>query len=211
LCLVTFIAVFLGGCTVGPDYVRPVVDSPENFRFATSATDASLADLPWWEVYTDETLQSLIRTALENNYDVRIAVTRIEQARAIAAQAHSQFYPSVGYAGGLSGGRNEFQGQPAPNGGQDEGSALAILNAAWELDIWGRIRRLNEAARAELLATEYAKRGVMLTLVSDIAEAYLLLLELDLEMQIAEETTKSFGESLRIFQDRLGQGVASKL
>lgn len=201
----------LEGCTVGPNYRRPVIDSPAKFRFAAGETEKSIADIPWWELYTDQNLQELIRSALDNNYDVRIAVARVEQARAIAAQARSQFYPSVGYSGGISDGKNEFVGSPAPNGGNTGSAGLAVLSAAWEVDIWGRIRRLNESAAAQLLATEYAKRGVMLSLVSEVAQAYLELLELDVELEIAKNTTESFGESLRIFQDRLRGGVASAL
>lgn len=203
---------FLAGCAVGPNYQRPTVTAPGNFRNAPEAVATnSFADLPWWDVYQDETLKALIHTALTNNFDVRIAATRVEQARAIRAQAGSQFLPTVGYGGGVSRGRNEFLATPNPNNGSTGDAALATLSAAWEIDLWGRIRRLNESARAQYLASEEARRGVMLTLVSDVAQAYFELLELDLQLAIAQRTTVSFQETLRLFNDRLAGGVASRL
>lgn len=203
---------FLPGCAVGPNYQRPTVESPTHFRNAPAeVTTNSLADLPWWDVYQDDNLKSLIYTALTNNFDVRIAAARVEQARAISAQARSQFLPSAGYVGGVSRGRNEILGNPNPNNGSTGDSALATLSAAWEMDLWGRIRRLNESARAQFLATEEARRGVMLSLVSELAQAYFELLELDLQLEIAQRTTVSFQETLRIFNERLEGGIASRL
>lgn len=205
-------AVALQGCVVGPDYKKPEASVPASFRGMEGAdAAASIADLPWWEVYRDPTLQELIRAAVQNNYDLRIAIARIEQARALAAQAKSQFYPTVGYGASASSGRNEYLGSMAYNGGETNSPVGAVLNAAWELDVWGRVRRLNEAALAEYLATEEARRGVMLSLVSGVAQAYFELLELDLELDIARRTTESFAESLRIFTLRLDGGTASKL
>jgi multidrug efflux system outer membrane protein len=200
------------GCATGPDSRRPVVDAPDQFRSApeTAGTN-SFADLPWWDIYRDEQLTALIHTALTNNYDVRIAASRVEQARAISAQARSEFLPSVGYGGGISRGRNEFLGTPSPNRGDTGDAALATLNAAWEIDLWGRIRRLNESAQARYLATEEARRGVMISLVGDVAFAYIELLELDLQLEIARRTTDAFTETLRLFNDRLQGGIASRL
>jgi outer membrane protein, multidrug efflux system len=204
--------VLLTGCKMGPNYKQPAVSAPADFRFATTRTSDSLADLPWWEVFNDDALHHLIRTALSNNYDVRIAVTRIDQSNAIAAEAYSQLLPSVGYGAGVGDGKNEFVGSIVPTGaGQTRGSALVAVNAAWEIDLWGRIRRLNESAQAQLLATEYAKRGVMLTLVSSVAQDYFQLLELDAELQIAKDTTASFDQSLNLFATRLEGGVGNKL
>ena len=195
-----------------PNYKRPATDSPGNFRNAAPvATTNSFADLPWWDVYRDEALKALITAALTNNYDVRIAASRVEQARAISAQARSQFFPSVNYGGAVSRGRNEFLGTGNPNGGETGDAAFAALSAAWEIDLWGRIRRLNESARAQFLATEEARRGVMLSLVSDVALAYFELLELDLQLQIARRTVLSFEDTLRIFTERLQGGIASRL
>lgn len=201
----------LAGCEVGPDYARPVITSPGQFRFQEHDENASIADLPWWSIYDDPVLQELIKTALANNYDLRIAVSRIEQAQAIAAQARSQFFPTVGYQGNISRGKNEFLGSYNPNSGATNSAALVGLNAAWEIDLWGRIRRLNEVALAQLLATEEGKRGVMLSLVSSVARAYFELLALDRFREIAIETTNSYTETLRIFDLRLTGGTASKL
>jgi multidrug efflux system outer membrane protein len=203
--------VFLAGCAVGPNYERPPVVSPEVFRGDSAPTNISFADLAWWQVYEDTTLQALVREALTNNYDLRIAVTRVEQARALAMQARSQFVPSVSYNGSVSRGRNEAFGTPFPNNGSTVNSAAATLNAFWEVDLWGRVRRLNEAARARFLASEEARRGIRLSLLSEVAADYFRLLELDQELEIASRTTNSFAESLRIFSRRLEGGTASAL
>jgi multidrug efflux system outer membrane protein len=170
-----------------------------------------MADLPWWEIFKDETLKGLVKTALVNNYDVRIAVTRIEQARQIEAQARSQFFPAVDYQGTISGGKNEAAGSVLLRGGTTQGTFLGLVSAAWEADVWGRIRRLNEVAKAQYLSTEDAKRAVMLSLVSDVAQAYFELLGLDLQLEIAKQNTASFGDTLKLFTQRLEGGVASKL
>ena len=202
----------LSGCAVGPNYVRPKVHAPADFRGAEGAAQqASYADLPWWVVFKDEQLKSLIKTALANNYDLGIAVSRVEQARQIANVARSQYFPAVGYTVGASDGKNEFLGSVAPGFGITKGAFLAAGNVAWEPDIWGRIRRLNESARAQYLSTEEARRGVMLTLTSDVAQAYFELLGLELQLQIAKETTASFTETLKLFTQRYEGGVASKL
>ncbi|MGD1001305.1 MAG: efflux transporter outer membrane subunit [Candidatus Brocadiia bacterium] len=205
------LVMLLAGCAVGPDYRKPETPMPDNFRGAqASAAAQSLADLPWWDIYKDETLTGLIRAALSDNFDLRVAVTRVEQARAMVAEARAQLFPWFSYQGNLTFGRDEFYGQPDPSGtnstaGYFTGSVL------WELDIWGRVRRLTESARAQFLATEEARRGVVLTLVSDVATAYFELLELDEELAIARRNADSFAQSLKLFQDRLGGGVASTL
>ncbi len=199
------------GCAVGPNYKRPPINSPSAFRGEETSTNRSLAELVWWDVYNDEALQGLIREAFTNNYDLRIAVARVEQARAVVMQARSQFVPSVEYNGTVSRGRNDFLGSAFPEKGTTATTVSATLNAFWELDLWGRIRRLNESARAQFLASEEARRGVRLSLLSDVATAYFQLLELDRELEIAYRTTNSFGESLRIFQQRVQGGTASGL
>lgn len=202
------------GCAVGPNYKRPGVNSPENFRNAPADVSTnSLADLRWWELYKDETLKALIRTALTNNHDLRIAAARVEQSRAVAKQARAQFLPRVGYEGDLSRGRNEFLGTPNPagSGAHTGDSVYAALSASWEIDLWGRIRRLNESARASYLATEEARRGIRLSLIAEVASGYFELLELDRRLEIARRTTESFRESARIFNQRLEAGGASRL
>jgi outer membrane protein, multidrug efflux system len=206
-------ALFLSGCAVGPNYQRVKVNAPAEFRGAEGAAQqASLADLPWWEAFKDEELKGLIKTALANNYDLAIAVSRVEQAHQIAAQARSQYFPFVTYSVGASNGKNEFLGTVAPTGlGRTQGAFFAAASAAWEPDIWGRIRRLNESARAQYLSTEEARRGVMLTLTAHVAEAYFQLLGLELQLEIAKQTTASFTDTYNLFLQRYEGGVASKL
>ena len=206
-----FLSLLVTGCAVGPNYKRPVIESPAMFRGDSAPTNNSFADLDWWQVYEDTTLQALVREALTNNYDLRIAVTRVEQARAFAMQARSQFLPNVNYNGVVSRGRNDVFGSALPNNASTLSSAVATLNAFWEVDLWGRIRRLNEGARAKFLASEEARRGVRLSLLSEVAADYFRLLELDQELEIASRTTNSFAESLRIFSQRLEGGAASAL
>jgi multidrug efflux system outer membrane protein len=201
----------LVGCAVGPDYRRPAVHAPENFRFAGSQTTNSFGDLPWWRVFKDPLLQNLIGTAITNNYDLKQAVARVEQARDQAAVANSAFFPQIGYGGDIGRGRNSLYNAPASLNGQTESSAQLNLNAAWEIDLWGRIRRSSEAARAQYLATDEARRGVMITLVSDVASTYFQLLQLDQELEIQRAATNAYAGSYRIFNDRLFNGVASKL
>jgi len=203
--------VFMAGCAIGPNYKRPAVDAPGSFRFAASPSTNSFGDLPWWEVFHDSTLQGLIKTALANNQDLRVAALRVEQARQRSVQARSQYYPSVGYEAGLSAGKNEYQGGPADSGGKQRGSVLAGFGATWELDMWGRIHWANEASLASFLATEQGRRGVMLSLVSSLAQAYFELLELDLRLDIARRNTANFEGSLHIFRERLEGGTASLL
>lgn len=212
LILLVLVISFISGCALGPNYKRPPVNAPANYRSAEGpAQQASLADLPWWQIFEDEKLQRLISEALENNYDLRVAATRVEQARQIAAQARAQFFPSINYDGSIATGRNSFLTNPSPNGGHTTDSALLDLSVFWEIDFWGRIRRLNEAARAQFFASEEGRRGVMVSLVSAVAQAYFELLELDLELEIAKRNAKSFEDTLKIFTQRLEGGVASKL
>ncbi len=215
-CLCAFLlcgSLTLTGCKVGPNYVRPDVVTPPAYRDAPdgSADEASLADRPWWEVFSDPALVALIDEALRNNYDLRIAIARIEQERGIRAQTRSGLFPQLDYNGGISRGKNEFLGTPAPNGGATDTAAAVGLSAFWELDVWGRIRRADEAALARILASEEDRRAVMLSLVSDVALAYFELLGLDLQMEIARRNTDSFGASLQIFQQRAAGGVDSDL
>jgi multidrug efflux system outer membrane protein len=170
-----------------------------------------LADLPWWEIFKDETLKGLVKTALANNYDVAIAATRVEQARQEAAQAHSQYYPFFDYKTRLSEGKNQLLSSPAAGQGGVLTLAMGVVSVSWEADVWGRLRRLNEAAKAKYIGTEEARRGVMLTLVSDLSSAYFHLLELRLQLEIAMQTEATFDETRKLFTQRLEGGVSSML
>jgi multidrug efflux system outer membrane protein len=204
---------FLTGCAaLGPNYQRPPLTPPETYRSQITAPEAtSFADLPWWEVFQDAALKNLLDEAVTNNYDIRIAATRIEQARARAGVAHAEFFPQIGYRSGIGRARGTSQNLVPIQSGQEGNSFSGLLDLAWEIDIWGRIRRSNEAALAELFASAEFRRGVVLSLVSDVAQAYFELRELDLELEIARRTTDSFQKTLDLFTKRLQLGAASKL
>lgn len=203
--------VFAAGCAFGPNYKRPSVETSASFRFATNQSTNSFGDLPWWKVFKDPILLDLITTAVTNNYDLRRAVARVEQARNQAVAARAPLFPEVGYGGNVGRGRNALFNSPAALNGTTESSAAASLIAVWEIDMWGRIRRLSEAARAEYLATDEARRAIITALVSDVATAYLQLLQFDRELAIQRAATNAYTSSLRLFEDRLNNGVASKL
>lgn len=199
----------LAACTVGPDFQSPDPGVPGAFRGDDGASAASIADLPWWKVYRDQNLQALIREGLANNQDLKIAATRVEQARQLANQTRSLALPALDYSGEARRGRNQAFAPGAPSKTVDSGSVL--FNMVWEIDFWGRIRRLNEAELARYFATDEARRGVIVSLVGDIAQAYFELLELDLQHEIATRSRDSFQKSFDLFQTRLEGGIASKL
>jgi outer membrane protein, multidrug efflux system len=203
----------LAGCAIGPDYKRPVVAEPPSFRGQAIAEAASFADAPWWDAFQDPILQRLIQEALSRNYDVQIAAARVQEARAAFVVTRSDLYPSLDY--GVSAGRAKatpgIAGSPGGPALNASNFYSATMSMSWELDIWGRIRRSTEAARATLFATDNARRGVWLTLVSDLAQAYFELLELDVQLQIARNSTDAYQRTYDLFLDRFNQGVASKL
>jgi multidrug efflux system outer membrane protein len=205
-------AAALAGCTVGPAYRRPPVTTPEQFYGLAGQPEASsLADLPWWEVFQDPVLKSLVEEALEKGYDLRIATARVEEARARYGIAGAALYPQAGYQGQFA--RERFSGfQPgAPAHGASADVITANVNVSWEIDFWGRIRRLTEAAKAQYLASEEARRGVALTLVSEVAAAYFDLRQLDDDLEIARRTTAAFHDTFDLFNRQLQGGVASAL
>ena len=195
---------------VGPDYARPPVDVPDKFRGVISPTEAaSFADLPWWKVFDDPALQGLLREALSKNYDLQAAVARVEEARALAGVAASELYPQVGYQ--LGAGR-EKAFVPFGRGGNFTYNAFSgLFDVAWEVDVWGRIRRATEAARATYLANEEARRGVVLTLVSQMATEYFRLLELDRELAIARESADAYAKAYALFRERYRQGTDTEI
>lgn len=205
-------ALLAAACTtVGPDYRRPDVPVPAEFRFQLGATEASsFADQPWWTVFNDPALRGLIDEALANNYDLQAAVARIEQARALVGVVQSQAGPQVGYRGAASGQELSFP-QAGTSDSVTFGALDALLDAAWELDLWGRIKRQTEAAEADLLAQEDVRRGVVLTLVSEVAAGYFRLVALDRELAIAEASSQSYGSTLELFTLRFEAGKDSKL
>ena len=205
----------VAGCAVGPDYKRPGVNAPAAYRTAESDTNApagaeSFADLGWRNIYDDPRLRAYITEALTNNWDVKIAAARVMQAEAAARVSRSQFFPTVNAGGDLVTTRTSKRGPFAPSGDPESSYGDAFVGmSSYELDLWGRIRRANEAARARLLATEEAQRTVRQTLVADVATTYLQLLELDLELQIGQRSYISRTNSLVLTTAREEGGVSA--
>jgi len=208
LLLPVFVCLFVG-CKVGPNYHRPNVQTPTQYRdlqedSKRQAQAASYADLPWWQVFQDPKLQELIRTALKQNYDLQLATERINAARAQLAVTRSSLFPQVSGSANFVGGKE--------SNFQTKFNFLTLTaDAAFQVDLFGRLRRATEAARAQLLATEDARQTVILTLVSDIASDYFALLQLDLALQITNETIKTQTDSVKLTTLRLQRGVATKL
>ena len=210
---VLFGGCMLASCTLGPDYKRPIVQPPTQFRYASGAATAeSLADLKWFELFRDDALNGLVGTALKQNFELRIAAERVLQARALYGITRADQYPAVGGSVALNAIRSSQVGaNGAVPSGVDTGVAYTQMgfSVGWEIDVWGRLRRLSEAARAQYLATEEARRGVITTLVADVSDTYLRLRALDLELEIATRTRDAGTESLRLTEARRTRGVAS--
>jgi multidrug efflux system outer membrane protein len=185
------------------------VPVPERFYGDQRAAEArSLADVPWWDVFDDPILKGLIEEAVRNGFDARLSAARVQEARARYGIVRSQFYPSVDYEGAWQRQRADQIINPS---GKAQTRWTVDVGFSWELDLWGRIRRLSEAARAQYLATEEGRRGVLLSLVSDVAVAYMELRELDSELAIAKTTTAAFQDTYDLFNRRLEGGAASAL
>lgn len=211
-CSVMIAVIFLAGCKLGPNYKRPQIDTPTVYRAADqqpgTQNAASLGDEKWWTVYQDPELQQLIRTALAENYDVRIAAARVLQAQAVLGITRADQFPTV--TAGAAGSNQRIPRTVA--GPETNTGAMAVnLSLFWELDFWGKFRRATEAARADLLATEWGQRAVMTSLVSNVAASYFQLRELDLELEISKQTLSTREESLRLVKVRAQGGVTSMM
>jgi multidrug efflux system outer membrane protein len=198
------------GCTMGADYSRPPMPAPAQYRFVNGPEAQSLADAPWFEVFDDPGLQRLVREALANNLDLRIAAARVEEARARAGVVKSFLYPQV------DGVAQTTVGQASTANGEDEddntrANGVFGFQLSWELDLFGRIRRAQESALAFVLASEHGRRGVIVTLIGDVATNYFLLRELDLQLDIARRTLRINNETVEYFQNRLDGGVSNRL
>ena len=212
-------ATWMTGCAVGPNYHRPAVQVPQSFRAPEPlpATQAiSFADFKWWEVFKDDELQQLVKTALVQNYDLRDAVTRVEAARANLGITRSNQFPQVNASGDVQFTRLSRDGSfPLPASfvqSQNRNWGEASLNLlSFEIDLWGRLRRSTEAARANLLSAEENRKAIIVTLVSDVATAYFTLRELDYELEISQRTLETRRDSLQLVQTRQGGGVATLL
>jgi multidrug efflux system outer membrane protein len=205
--VVAVTVLMLSACTVGPNYHRPIVQTPAAFHGASESQQTeqteSFADLPWWQVFHDSQLQELIRTALKQNYDLQLAVERVNAARAQVGIVRSNQFPQVSLNPTFSGGKTE----------QNIKSNIFSLAAdvIFQLDLFGRYRRATEAARAQLLGTQDAQQTVILTLVSDVASDYFLLRDVDLQLQITKETVQTQENSVKLTELRLSHGVGTRL
>jgi multidrug efflux system outer membrane protein len=190
------------GCTVGPDYVRPEIDAPENFRFAATETQ-ELANTAWWQQFGDPVLDELITTALADNLDVRIAAARVEEFYGALGATRAGLFPQVGAEASVGTGRTP------PTAAADSVHVDAFVS--WELDVFGRLRRLTEAGRADLLASEEGRRFAVLTLVSAVANTYISLCGIDSQLEIARRTVKSREGALKIFEARFRRGATGEI
>ena len=205
-------ALALAGCVVGPDYRRPDVQVPPSYLYPVGQ-DAALADAEWWKSFGDPVLDSLIAEALAHNRDIRIAAANIEQAAGVLQSTRSAFYPQINYQ--LNSGRFRF----TENGLTEQATGIsnpthyyqALAGASWEIDLWGRVQRLSESAQASMLATEEARRGVILTLVANVANGYLQLRGRDEQLKMAQRTRDAYAESLRLMQAKFQYGRVSQM
>lgn len=202
-----------GGCVQGPDYVKPTVAVPTAYRFgenpASTVARTETEEAEWWSGFGDPYLDALVQEALANNRNLMIATARVDEFAAILMGTRSQAFPQVGYA--LSGNRSRASEEKLPPFvGPKSTTFSSLLTASWEIDLWGRIRRETEAARANLLATEEARRGVTLTLIASVIASYVTLLDLDEQLRVSEATLAGRKKSVDIFQTRFAGGWVSE-
>ncbi len=200
------LSLFFSACTLGPNFTEPITATPDAYRTQIMPADP-INDLQWWELFKDPLLYSLVTTALENNRDVKIAISRIEQARANLGFVRADQYPRVDIDAGATTGN--FSG-----GTRSEDTNSTVYLAAplsWELDFWGKFSRSTEAARAELMASEYGLKTIQLTLIAEVVTNYYQLLDFHRRLNISEETLASRIESLSIIQQRFNKGIIAEL
>ena len=206
------IALWFSGCAVGPNYKRPDVSVPASYRGQTDNSAAksnpALGDEAWAKVFQDQELQGLIRAALQNNYDVRIAAARVQEARAQLGITRADQFPTLSAGGNINSQRDSASG-PIPAFELTQGQLS--VSASWNLDFWGRYRRATEAQRAKLLAQEWAQRAVISSLIANVASGYFQLRELDLELEISKRTLASRSESMKLTAMRTEHGIDTML
>ena len=214
LTAVLVFSAILCGCLTGPNYKRPTVSAPPEFRGQPVTEQNSFADQGWWSVYSDPFLSDLIKEALKNNYDLKTAIARAKEADAYRGVARSAYFPTVDAQSGVQRDHGVYKMDPEltlPTNAQTSNLFLGGLSTAWEVDLWGRIRRSNEAANAEYLATEEGRRGLMLALITEVAQAYLELVELDGRVAVAHDSRDAFESTHTLFSKRYGAGIVSRL
>ncbi len=204
--------VLIAGCTVGPDYVRPVVDMPAAFRYEDKEARET-ANIEWWKQFHDPVLDALINEALANNRNIKITAANVEQAAGVLMQVRSPLFPQIGYSANGAKQRVSEEGVTPlpPTVPNPQTSYQALSSASWEIDLWGRIRRLSESAKAELFATEEAWRSMILSLVSSVASNYIQLLGLDEQLLISKRSLTTYAESVRLFELQFKYGQVSQM
>jgi len=215
--LVSFVlafGIFLNGCLLGPNYKRPAITAPPTFRGQATVEPNSWADQGWWDIYSDPYLTALIKEALANNYDLKTAIARAKEAQAYLRVARSGYFPQVDVESAVQRDHGVYKNDPElqlPTSVQTTNLYLGGFLTTWEIDLFGRIRRSNEAANAAYLGTEEARRGLMLLLISEVAQAYLELVELDRRQGIAQASRDAFEATYTLFNKRFGAGIVSRL
>jgi outer membrane protein, multidrug efflux system len=207
------IPAFLGltGCTVGPDYVRPGVNAPAAFMYNDKEA-LETANTLWWKQFQDPALDALIAEALTHNKSVMIAAANIEKASAVLMQIRSPLFPQIAYSGsGANQRASESNTVLADFADNPRTAYQAMSGASWEIDLWGRVRRLSEAAQADLFASEEARRGVILSLVGSVAGSYIQLLGLDEQLAVAKRSLAAYGESVKLFENQFQHGQVSQM
>jgi outer membrane protein, multidrug efflux system len=214
LVAIALVAALVPACAVGPNYSRPQVPTPPQYRFVEGPAEAeTIADIPWWNVTKDAQLQALLREAIAHNLDLRVATARVAEARAQYGIARSFLFPEVGFAGGYSAQQASRLSEPP----QGTAAAKTYQNwsagfpISWEIDLFGRLRREKEAAFAAFLSTEQGRRAALVTLVADVASTYLLLRQLDLQLDVAKRTVALNDETVHFYESRLKGGVSNRL
>ncbi len=202
----------LAGCTVGPDYVRPGVATPEKWRIHYEQA-ADVANTQWWQQFGDPALDRLIEEALRENRDLRAAAARVDQFIGALTTTRSQFYPQIGYSADASRNRASRVGQPPVPEPADPYTTLyqGALSAQWQIDLFGRVRRQSEVAQAQVYASEQGRRGVVLTIVTSVAASYIVLRGLDRQIEIARATADNYAGTQKIFDLRFKGGVVSQV
>lgn len=207
--LVFSASLLLAACSIGPDYQRPEIATPASWTISYEAA-AGLADTAWWERFEDPVLNDLINAALKENLDLLTAAARVDQYLGQLQTTRAEFFPQISAAGSAVR-TDDTETGLIPGDNSPYNYYQGTINATWELDLWGRIRRANEAARADLLASEEARRAVLLTLTANTASGYIALRGYDRQLEIARDTEKAYAESLRIFKLRHQYGTVSQL
>jgi multidrug efflux system outer membrane protein len=209
LVLLVVVLVLGSGCAMGPDYARPAVEVPEGF-VQPAAPDSSSANLPWWDLFQDAELDTLLRTALVQNKDLKIALARIDEARAVLGISRADQFPSIDYSGTAVRGKTSEEVIRNVGGSHTNFFALGA-QLFYEADLWGRYRRATESSRAVLLSTEYAATNVTISLVANVASTYFLLRDLDARYAIARQTLASRQEALVLMRNKFAGGVIPEL